>query len=464
MSYGSPLGSPTTNTRMKSPGHLAPVSGMCAACTADCAGTCDIGLSAMRGTEALLPFAADINQFASEKTYPLDFSHFAVNGRVFGVEGLPPDPMVATYPNADIRASFGLSKPVPCAAPSSCRPWPSWPGANISPGRPWPGCPSSSARTSCPRTPVSRWKASGSSSAPLVAEMLAAFRRYRRGLGDIVLQANCDDEFHGLLEYAIDRLERPVGRAQVRTGGQRHPGHGARAPGSRTPAASRASAGSCCPTPTIRRSPRPTAAATGRSSRGSAACPSGTKPGSWPASRGCARLGAERICFKSGPFASPRHRRHPPHRLRGRGRPGDPRRGRRRDRIESRPDDGRVGRPRGRARVRRSQDTGVACRQGASPAPGRHRRRLRDWRTRSSRGSPSGRLTSDGSRWGGARWPRPWSAGRWATRWRGAKSPRSSPASDRGSRRSSPITDCSRATSAPRPRRSRLGRSASIPT
>jgi len=36
--------------------------------------------------------------------------------------------------------------------------------------------------------------------------MVAAFRRYERGLGDIVLQANVDDEYHGVLEYAIERL------------------------------------------------------------------------------------------------------------------------------------------------------------------------------------------------------------------------------------------------------------------
>jgi hypothetical protein len=42
--------------------------------------------------------------------------------------------------------------------------------------------------------------------APLIAEMVSAFRRYQRGFGDIVLQANFDDECHGVLEYAIERL------------------------------------------------------------------------------------------------------------------------------------------------------------------------------------------------------------------------------------------------------------------
>jgi hypothetical protein len=36
--------------------------------------------------------------------------------------------------------------------------------------------------------------------------MVSSFRQYQRGFGDIVLQANFDDEFHGVLEYAIDKL------------------------------------------------------------------------------------------------------------------------------------------------------------------------------------------------------------------------------------------------------------------
>jgi hypothetical protein len=41
---------------------------------------------------------------------------------------------------------------------------------------------------------------------PLIKKMVDTFRRYHRGFGDIVLQANFDDEYHGVLEYAIERL------------------------------------------------------------------------------------------------------------------------------------------------------------------------------------------------------------------------------------------------------------------
>jgi hypothetical protein len=97
--------------------HTSDVSGMCAVCTTNCPGPCEIGLSAIRGSEAILPFSADKNQFASEKHYPLDSSHFNINGRVFGAIGLPADPYQATHPNADISSSFGAADAVEIKAP-----------------------------------------------------------------------------------------------------------------------------------------------------------------------------------------------------------------------------------------------------------------------------------------------------------------------------------------------------------
>ena len=91
MAYSPMLGSTISNTKMRTPDHISPFSGMCAVCTENCTGTCEIGLSATRGSEAIYPFKSDINQFASEKNYPLDFSHFNINGRVFGAIGCDED-------------------------------------------------------------------------------------------------------------------------------------------------------------------------------------------------------------------------------------------------------------------------------------------------------------------------------------------------------------------------------------
>ena len=67
MSFSPPLGSTISHTRLRTPENVSKFSGMCAVCTSNCMGTCEIGLSALRGSEAIYPYETDINQFASEK-------------------------------------------------------------------------------------------------------------------------------------------------------------------------------------------------------------------------------------------------------------------------------------------------------------------------------------------------------------------------------------------------------------
>ena len=206
MSWSPSFGSPVTDTHLRSPGHVADVSGMCAACTADCFGPCEIGLSALRGAEALLPFAADKNQFASEKRYPLDFSHFNINGRVFGAVGLPEDPYEATYPHADISSAFGVMHPVPVRAPFILPAMAKLAWREYFAGAALFGVPVVIGEDVVGKDPGLVVDGHRVVEAPLLAEMVGAFRRYQRGFGDIVLQANFDDEYHGVLEYALARL------------------------------------------------------------------------------------------------------------------------------------------------------------------------------------------------------------------------------------------------------------------
>jgi hypothetical protein len=206
MRYSPDLGSPITNTHMRNPGHVADISGMCAVCNADCVGPCEIGLSAVRGSEAILPFSADKNQFASEKRYPLDFSHFNINGRVFGAIGLPADPNQASFPNADISSAFGIAHSVDIKAPFILPAMAKLAWKEYFTGAALFGVPVVIGEDVIAKDPglvVDGYKVV---KAPLIAEMVSAFRRYQRGFGDIVLQANFDDEYHGVLEYAIEQL------------------------------------------------------------------------------------------------------------------------------------------------------------------------------------------------------------------------------------------------------------------
>lgn len=206
MKYSPSLGTPVTNTRMRDQNHPADVSGMCAVCTSDCIGPCEIGLSAIRGAEALLPFASDTNQFASEKRYPLDFSHFNINGRVFGAVGVPADPYEATFPKVDLASHFGNAEKIetkapfilPAIAKLSWREY--YTGAAIS------GVPVVIGEGVVGKDPGLVVEGGKVVESPLLGEMIATYRKYHRGFGDIVLQANFDDEYLGVLEYAIARL------------------------------------------------------------------------------------------------------------------------------------------------------------------------------------------------------------------------------------------------------------------
>jgi hypothetical protein len=206
MSYSPSLGSSISHTKMRTPEHISDFSGMCTVCTINCTGTCEIGLSAIRGSEAIYPFETDINQFASEKNYPLDFSHFNINGRVFGALGCPEDAYAATFPKADINIEFGINNKVKLKAPIVLPAM-----AKLNWKDYYAGAALAGVLVVIGEDAVAKDKGlvleNGKvSSSPLLEEMVSAFREYYNGYGDIILQGNYDDENLGVLDYAISKL------------------------------------------------------------------------------------------------------------------------------------------------------------------------------------------------------------------------------------------------------------------
>lgn len=206
MTHSKELGSTITNTRMRTPDNLSPFSGMCSVCTDTCTGTCEIGLSALRGSEAIYPFKTDINQFASEKDYPLDFSHFNIDGKVFGVLGCEEDGDKATFPNVDIGAEFGIKNPVKIKAPIILPAIAKLNWRDYYSGAALAGIPVVIGEGVIGKDPGLVLEKGKVVKSPLIEEMVACFRKYHRGYGDIVLQANYDDDNFGVLEYGIKEL------------------------------------------------------------------------------------------------------------------------------------------------------------------------------------------------------------------------------------------------------------------
>lgn len=206
MSFSPPLGSTISHTRLRTPENVSKFSGMCAVCTSNCMGTCEIGLSALRGSEAIYPYETDINQFASEKQYPLDFTHFNINGRVFSALGCKENSNEATFPKAKINTYFGNNNKIEMSAPFILPAM-----AKLNWKDYFSGAAIAGVLVVIGEDVVAKDKhlvlENGKVvSSPLVEEMVNSFRQYYRGLGDIILQANYDDENLNLLDYAITKL------------------------------------------------------------------------------------------------------------------------------------------------------------------------------------------------------------------------------------------------------------------
>ena len=87
MTFSPSMSSGFTAARNRSK-YISPQSGMCSLCTEECPGTCEIAQAAVLGKITVYPTTTGANQIASEKDYPIDFSHFNINGRCFGALGV----------------------------------------------------------------------------------------------------------------------------------------------------------------------------------------------------------------------------------------------------------------------------------------------------------------------------------------------------------------------------------------
>jgi len=203
MSYSPNLSSVFNRTTMRDPAHNCPFSGMCAMCTADCIGTCEIGLSAVRGLEMVYPNTTGDNQIASEKDYPIDYSHFNINGRVFGAVGAPEDPDVANIYNVGLETVIGRKHPVKLGLPIVLPALIKLNWQDYFAGAAMAGVITVIGEGAVSKDPELRYENGKVVHAPKLKEMLDAFNNFYRGYGQIVLQNNYDDDMQGVAEYAI---------------------------------------------------------------------------------------------------------------------------------------------------------------------------------------------------------------------------------------------------------------------
>ena len=108
MSLSKPNASAATGTRNRV--AASPSSGLCVVCEDGCPGTCEVGKSAIRGKEVMYPQPFGKTMAGSEKDYPVDFSHFNIQGSCVGAAGIEADSDKALFQNVDVSTQIGAGR------------------------------------------------------------------------------------------------------------------------------------------------------------------------------------------------------------------------------------------------------------------------------------------------------------------------------------------------------------------
>jgi len=204
VSYSPKLSSGFTFAKNRS-SFISPQSGMCSFCTQDCNGTCELAQAAILGAQTVYPTTTGNNQIASEKDYPIDFSHFNINGRVFGAQGVNETQDEATIFNVNLERTYGSIHPVrmtmPVILPALIKL--NWQDYFAGAAMAGVTCViGEHARNNEPNLKIDNGKVTDF---PLLKKALDCFNRYDRGYGQIVLQCNVDDDLMGVPKIAIEK-------------------------------------------------------------------------------------------------------------------------------------------------------------------------------------------------------------------------------------------------------------------
>ncbi|MCL6477674.1 MAG: FMN-binding glutamate synthase family protein [Peptococcaceae bacterium] len=200
-----------TMTRTRTGDSRCPYSGMCVTCLDGCPGLCEVGKSAIRGKEVLYPQPFGKITAASEKDYPVDYSHFNIMGTAVGATGIEPDPDKAIFPAVDLSTAVGargeikLDLPIVVAAMGStdvaANNW-----AHLAAGVAVSGCGIAIGENVCAMDPNVEIKYGRVVHSPNLSRRVKDFQEWYNGRGFIAVQANVEDTNLGVQEYAIEKL------------------------------------------------------------------------------------------------------------------------------------------------------------------------------------------------------------------------------------------------------------------
>ena len=210
MSFSKPNASPATQTRNRV--LPSPSSGLCVTCLDGCPGLCEVGKSAVRGREAIYPQPFGKVTAGAEKDYPIDFSHFNIQGTCVGAQGIEADSAKALFPAVDISTAIGREdSPVKMRAPFFTSALGATEIARVN----WEGSAIAAAICGttlvcgdnvCGMDPQAEIKNGRVISSPELKRRVRIFKDWYDGYGLLLVQASVEDTRLGVPEYAVNKL------------------------------------------------------------------------------------------------------------------------------------------------------------------------------------------------------------------------------------------------------------------
>src|SRR3990170_8267674 len=209
MSFSRPNASAATVTTTRV--TPSPISGLCVTCIDGCPGYCEVGRSALRGREVIYPQPFGKVIAGAEKDFPVDFSHFNIQGSCVGAVGAAADSDQAIFPRVDVSTEVGARDKVKLRVPFFSGALGSTEIAQVN----WEGCAIGAAiagsmvvigENVCGMDPQAEIKNGRIIRSPEMERRVGTFKEWYDGYGAVVGQFNVEDGRLGVPEYVIEKL------------------------------------------------------------------------------------------------------------------------------------------------------------------------------------------------------------------------------------------------------------------
>jgi len=174
-----------------------------------CVGLCEVAKSAIRGREFLYPQPYGKIVAGSEKDYPIDFSHFNIQGTCVGAVGTEADSDKATFPSVNVGTEIGSKNRLKLDVPFFTGALGSTDVARIN----WEDTAVGAAicgtmvvvgENVCGMDPDSEIKNGRVVKSPEMDRRVKSYQKWHDGSGAIVVQYNIEDGRLGVPEYVLE--------------------------------------------------------------------------------------------------------------------------------------------------------------------------------------------------------------------------------------------------------------------